>query len=95
MVKTKKVRSTKYKNKKTQRVYNKKHFLSGDGMLTTVWGPSTVHYLHTVSFNYPVKPTTKDKINYKNLILNMQILYLVGIENLKITLKHIRCNNVI
>lgn len=72
MVKTKKVRSTKYKNKKTQRVYNKKHFLSGDGMLTTVWGPSMWHYLHTVSFNYPVKPTTKDKINYKNLILNMQ-----------------------
>ena len=72
MVKTKKVRSTKYKNKKTQRVYNKKHFLSGDGMLTTVWGPSMRHYLHTVSFNYPVKPTTKDKINYKNLILNMQ-----------------------
>ena len=45
MVKTKKVRSTKYKNKKTQRVYNKKHFLSGDGMLTTVWGPSMWHYL--------------------------------------------------
>ena len=73
MIKTKKVRSIKNKsNKKTRRVYNKKHFLSGDGMLTTVWGPSMWHYLHTVSFNYPVKPTTQDKINYKNLILNMQ-----------------------
>ena len=30
-------------------------------MLTTVWGPSMWHYLHTMSFNYPVKPTSLDK----------------------------------
>ena len=30
----------------------KKDYLSGDGMLTSVWGPSLWHYLHTMSFNY-------------------------------------------
>ena len=41
-------------------------------MLTTVWGPSMWHYLHTMSFNYPVKPTLKDKKNYRRFILNLQ-----------------------
>ena len=41
-------------------------------MLTTVWGPSMWHYLHTMSFNYPVKPTSIDKKNYMKFILNMQ-----------------------
>ena len=34
-------------------------------MLTSVWGPSLWQYLHTMSFNYPVKPTKEDKKNYK------------------------------
>ena len=41
-------------------------------MLTTVWGPSMWHYLHTMSFNYPVKPTFADKKYYKDFILKMQ-----------------------
>lgn len=59
-------------SRKTKRVYKKKEYSSGDGMLTTVWGPSMWHYLHTMSFNYPVKPTTSDKKHYKNFILSMQ-----------------------
>ena len=41
----------------------KKDYESGDGMLTSVWGPSMWHTLHAISFNYPVKPTNKDKTN--------------------------------
>ena len=66
-----KTRKRKYaKNKK--RAFTKKQYNSGDGMLTTVWGPGLWHYLHTMSFNYPVNPTTQDKKYYKNFIVNLQ-----------------------
>ena len=68
-----KPRKNKKLNKtKKHRVFKKKDYKSGDGMLTTVWGPSMWHYLHTMSFNYPVKPTNQDKKNYRNFILNLQ-----------------------
>ena len=51
--------------------YNRDDYNSGDGMLTSVWGPSLWHYLHTISFNYPVDPTNEHKKYYKELILNM------------------------
>ena len=57
---------------KTKKVYSKKHYNSGDGMLTTVWGPSMWHYLHTMSFNYPVKPTAQEKKHYKDFMINLQ-----------------------
>lgn len=60
------------RNKKTKKVYSKKDFSSGDGMLTSVWGPSLWHYLHTMSFNYPNKPTSDDKKHYKNFILSLR-----------------------
>ncbi len=62
------------KNKKTKKnkTYKKKHFNGSEGMLTTVWGPSMWHFLHTMSFNYPINPTRRDKINYRNFILNLQ-----------------------
>jgi len=47
-------------------------FKSGDGMLTSVWGPSMWHYLHVMSFNYPVHPTPQNKKNYRNFILSLQ-----------------------
>jgi len=53
-------------------VFKKRDYGSGDGMLTTVWGPAMWHYLHTMSFNYPVNPTEKDKRNYRNFVLNLQ-----------------------
>jgi len=67
-----KTKKRKTKKSKTKKVYNNKEYSSGDGMLTTVWGPSMWHYLHTMSFNYPVKPTSIDKKNYMKFILNMQ-----------------------
>ena len=57
---------------KKRRTYKRKDYHSGDGMLTTVWGPAMWHSLHTMSFNYPVNPTTKDKKNYRRFILNLQ-----------------------
>ena len=63
---------TKRKNKKTKRVYSKNDFKSGDGMITAVWGPSLWHYLHVMSFNYPVHPTSKDKKNYKKFIYSLK-----------------------
>jgi hypothetical protein len=64
-------RNIKNKNK-TMKIYSRNDYLSNDGMLTTVWGPSTWHLLHTMSFNYPVNPTCQDKQNYRNFILNLQ-----------------------
>ena len=53
-------------------VFKDQDFLSGDGFLTTVWGPPMWHYLHTMSFNYPVHPTAADKRNYRSFMLGLQ-----------------------
>ena len=49
---------------KNNRAFNEEDYNSGDGMLTHVWGPSLWHTLHVISFNYPVKPTREQKIQY-------------------------------
>jgi Erv1 / Alr family len=53
-------------------IYTKDDYNSGDGMLTSVWGPSLWHFLHTMSFNYPTKPTEQEKKQYREFILNLQ-----------------------
>jgi hypothetical protein len=70
MTKTRKNINTHNKTKK--RVFTKKDYNSGDGMLTSVWGPPMWHYLHTMSFNYPVHPSAEDKKHYRDFILNLQ-----------------------
>ena len=70
MTKTKKY--TRSKNSKKKRIFTKKHYSSGDGMLTSVWGPSMWHYLHTMSFNYPVNPTLKEKKHYMKFIKSLK-----------------------
>ena len=61
------------KSKKVRKsIYTRKHYQSNDGMLTTVWGPSTWHLLHTMSFNYPVNPTCDDKRNYRDFVLSLR-----------------------
>jgi hypothetical protein len=52
--------------------FKKSDFNSNDGMLTTVWGPSQWHFLHTMSFNYPVNPTEADKKHYRNYIYGLR-----------------------
>ena len=54
-----------------KRVFTKKDFESGDGMLTQVWGPALWHSLHTISFNYPVHPTAQQKKDYKEFLLSL------------------------
>ena len=51
--------------KKVKRTFKRKDYISGDGMVTTIWGPGMWHFLHTISFNYPINPTDEDKTNYK------------------------------
>jgi hypothetical protein len=58
--------------KTRKRVFNLDSYASGDGMLTTVWGPGLWHYLHTMSFNYPIRPTKQEKRHYRNFILSLQ-----------------------
>jgi hypothetical protein len=62
----------KHNKTKKQRVYSKKDYNAGDGMLTTVWGPGMWHYLHTMSFNYPVNPSHEDKVHYRDFVQNLQ-----------------------
>lgn len=47
-------------------IFTNEDYNSPDGMLTSVWGPPMWHMLHTISFNYPVKPTKEDIHNYYN-----------------------------
>jgi hypothetical protein len=53
-------------------VYTDDDYNSNDGMLTSVWGPSMWHSLHTMSFNYPVHPSKQDKIHYLNFIHSLK-----------------------
>ena len=70
MTQTRKNRNTHNRTKK--RVFTKKDYISGDGMLVSVWGPAQWHFLHTMSFNYPVKPTPEDKKHYMDYVKNLQ-----------------------
>ena len=69
--KVRKKRNNKTKRKKKQ-VYSSDDYNSNDGMLTTVWGPSLWHTLHTISFNYPKRPTSSEKKNYKRFIMDLK-----------------------
>ena len=53
-------------------VFNDNDYKSGDGMLTSVWGPPLWHVLHTISFNYPVEPTKEQKKHYYKFYKNLQ-----------------------
>ena len=85
-----KTQKNKTKNNKTK-VYTSKDFKSGDGMLTSVWGPSLWHYLHIMSFNYPVNPTQEQKEKHREFILNLQYTLPCRYcrENLKKNLKQL------
>ena len=61
-------------DKVRKRTFKKKDYYSGDGMLTTVWGPSMWHFLHTMSFNYPVAPSEDDKKHYQEFMLSLQYI---------------------
>ena len=57
---------------KNSYIFTKKDYNNPNGMLTSVWGPSFWHVLHTISVNYPVNPTCDDKANYKAFIMSLK-----------------------
>ena len=69
MTQTRKNRNIHNKSKK---IFKGNDFSSGDGFLTTIWGPLLWTFLHTMSFNYPVKPTLENKKHYRNFVLNLR-----------------------
>lgn len=76
-------------NNDTKKTFTNENYNSNDGFLTTVWGPAVWHSLHTISFNYPLEPTTKDKKHYMEFILNLRYVLPCGKcrENLKCNFK--------
>jgi len=65
-------------NKNIKSTYSIEEYKSNDGMLTSVWGPGLWHYLHTMSFNYPIHPKKSDKENYRNFILSLEYVLPCG-----------------
>jgi len=80
---------TRRKIDNSSSVFAKEDYNSNDGMLTTVWGPGIWHYLHTMSFNYPINPTASDKERYRHFVLDLQYVLPCGKcrKNLKNTFK--------
>lgn len=79
-------KSRKKNPKIKKKVFTKKQYNSGDGMLTSIWGPSMWHYLHTMSFNYPVEPSKENKHYYKEFVKNLQ--YTLPCKYCRINLKN-------
>lgn len=52
--------------------FRKEDYNSSDGMLTSVWGPSLWHSLHTISFNYPINPTLSQKKQYLSFFKSLK-----------------------
>lgn len=72
MTKTRKKRNSNTKKSKKNYVFKKSDYNSGDGMLTSTWGPAAWHFIHMLSFNYPVNPSSKDKQYYRDFIYNLR-----------------------
>jgi hypothetical protein len=60
------------KKTSTVSIFSQDDFNSNDGFLTRVWGAPAWHFLHTISFNYPIHPTKKQKKDYMSFILNLK-----------------------
>lgn len=75
-------------------IFTKDDYESNDGMLTSVWGPPMWHTLHTISFNYKVKPSQEDKNHYYNYFKMLQ--YIIPCkycrDNYKKNLKKLKFN---
>ena len=63
---------TRKRNMRRRRPYTKKDYKSSDGMVTRIWGPWAWCFLHTISFNYPVHPNSKQKKKYHDFILSLK-----------------------
>jgi hypothetical protein len=70
--------SSKSRRQKSHRLFTMKQYNANDGMLTKIWGPPMWHFLHTMSFNYPVKPTPEQKQQYKEFLLALRFVLPCG-----------------
>lgn len=103
--KSTKINYNKRKTKKKKSVsfrYTNQQYSSGDGMLTNIWGPGLWHYLHTMSFNYPVNPSLKDKHYYYTFMKNLGYVlpcvycrnnYKINIKNIPLTKNVFSCRD--
>ena len=73
--------------------------ISNDGFLTSVWGPATWLLLHTVSLNFPCKPTKLQKRQYMDFIFSLQHVLPCGkcrqnlkdnLSSMRFSLSHVR-----
>ena len=58
--------------KKSDFVFNENDYNSNNGFSTFIWGPCMWYFLHTISFNYPAKPSTEDKKHYMAFLKSLQ-----------------------
>ena len=67
-------RNKNIKNKTKKNIYNETDFNSNNGFLTAIWGPAIWHFLHIISFNYPVEPTEENKKHYLKFMLDLKYI---------------------
>lgn len=53
-------------------IFTDADYNSSDGMITSIWGPPMWHVLHTISFNYPLNPTTEQMNHYFEFYSNIK-----------------------
>ena len=87
------------KTRRNKKIFTDKNYNSNDGFLTTVWGPPIWHFLHTISFNYPVNPPDDVKKNYSDFILNLENILPCGkcrknFNSQQQIIKQTNCNNL-
>ena len=88
-------KTREHKTRKCKSYFKSDDYSSGSGMITTIWGPSLWHFLHTISFNYPVIPTSSQQKYYKNFIISLENILPCKYcrENLKKNLKTLPITN--
>jgi dsDNA-binding SOS-regulon protein len=53
-------------------IFTENDYNSEYGMITSIWGPALWHSLHTISFNFPIKPTKEEKKHYFTFFKNLK-----------------------
>ena len=61
-----------------QPAFTQEDYDSNNGMMTSIWGPAAWHFIHSISFNYPVHPTPEQKKEYMNFILSLRYILPCG-----------------
>ena len=67
-------RNKNIKNKTKKNIFIEEDFNSNNGFLTAIWGPPLWHFLHIISFNYPINPTEENKKQYLKFMLDLKYI---------------------